>query len=480
MHARIIVDAMLAVLIAAVLMVAIAVAPAWGAEITNEIVFSESTCAVVTPLGADEVRVCNDGTRLRVQEGSAGSLRALLEAETAEALAADPVDCAATQFATTIAANGDLTCAALTDADIPDTITVDQATLALTGDSATAFFSAGAIEAARGGTGLDTSASTGVPRVTAGTWSADAGVSHLAASTSAALRGVLSDESGTGAAIFGGSPTDDGVLVGDGTTWATAALTTCTGANKAVTYNASTNAWGCNTISTATPAGSAGDLQMNDGASGLAASGLNYATNVLELRNGTTAQTSRLYETRTDASNYSRLSTGYSSGNSRFEITAEAAGTGTARNLALVAGSGSVSVNTGGTVTAGNANESLQFAGSQWNFTTGGTQKLTLTSSELRANNTGFFKILITQGVSATTPVFIPSRIDSNTGYGSDGTNALVLIAGGTTAVKADADATAGNTRLLVYDVTAGSLRRVSIAGNDTCGSGFRCLRIPN
>lgn len=74
---------------------------------------------------------------------------------------------------------------------------------ALTGDSATAFFSAGQLEPARGGTGDDTSASTGVPRITAGNWTYDAGISHLAASTSADLRGVLSDETGTGAAMFG-------------------------------------------------------------------------------------------------------------------------------------------------------------------------------------------------------------------------------------------------------------------------------------
>lgn len=42
---------------------------------------------------------------------------------------------------------------------------------ALAGDTATAFFDAGTIEAARGGTGLDTSGSTGVSRVDAGTWS---------------------------------------------------------------------------------------------------------------------------------------------------------------------------------------------------------------------------------------------------------------------------------------------------------------------
>jgi len=41
---------------------------------------------------------------------------------------------------------------------------------AATGDSATSFFDAGQIEAARGGTGIDSSSSTGIPFVAAGTW----------------------------------------------------------------------------------------------------------------------------------------------------------------------------------------------------------------------------------------------------------------------------------------------------------------------
>lgn len=44
-------------------------------------------------------------------------------AATATALAANPADCAANQFATTIAASGALTCAAIVDNDVPDTIT---------------------------------------------------------------------------------------------------------------------------------------------------------------------------------------------------------------------------------------------------------------------------------------------------------------------------------------------------------------------
>jgi hypothetical protein len=44
-------------------------------------------------------------------------------------------------------------------------------------------------------------------------------------------------------------------MVGNGTTWQSKALTTCTGTGKAVTYDASANAFGCNTISAgATPA----------------------------------------------------------------------------------------------------------------------------------------------------------------------------------------------------------------------------------
>jgi excisionase family DNA binding protein len=51
-------------------------------------------------------------------------------ADTATALAANPSDCSANQFATTIAANGNLSCAPLTDADVPNTITIDLAATA--------------------------------------------------------------------------------------------------------------------------------------------------------------------------------------------------------------------------------------------------------------------------------------------------------------------------------------------------------------
>ena len=63
------------------------------------------------------------------------------------------------------------------------------------------------VTAAKGGTGIDTSASTGVPRISSGTWTANAGLSHLASSTSADLAGVVSDETGSGPLVFRASPT---------------------------------------------------------------------------------------------------------------------------------------------------------------------------------------------------------------------------------------------------------------------------------
>ena len=58
-------------------------------------------------------------------------------AATASALASNPSDCASNQFANTIAANGNLSCAAIADADVPDTITASNY-LPLSGGTMTA------------------------------------------------------------------------------------------------------------------------------------------------------------------------------------------------------------------------------------------------------------------------------------------------------------------------------------------------------
>ncbi len=97
--------------------------------------------------------------------------------------------------------------------------------------------------AAKGGTGQDSSASSGVPEVSAGTWSFGASIGDLAASTSAALRGVLSDETGTGAAVFAdgniGTATGTVPMAGDvtGTTGASVVGDNTHGHSNTWTYD---------------------------------------------------------------------------------------------------------------------------------------------------------------------------------------------------------------------------------------------------
>jgi len=50
----------------------------------------------------------------------------------------------------------------------------------------------------------------------------------------------------------------------------------------------------------------------------------------------------------------------------------------------------------------------------------------------------------------------------------------------GNTVLQVDTSGTAGDTRLLLWDVSAGSLVRVTRGAADSAGSGFRVLRIPN
>lgn len=59
------------------------------------------------------------------------------------------------------------------------------------------------------------------------------------------------------------------------------------------------------------------------------------AAGVLALQAGTTQQEFRVYETYTDASNYSRVSLAYDSGDNALELITEAAGTGTRRDVRL-------------------------------------------------------------------------------------------------------------------------------------------------
>lgn len=107
---------------------------------------------------------------------------------------------------------------AVTDAQVPNTITIDQATLALTGDSATSFFSTGEIEDARLPSGLTRDAEaaatyaplaspalTGSPTVP----TASAGTSNTVAASTAYVDRAVS--------LGGGSGTWDGTPIANGT-----------------------------------------------------------------------------------------------------------------------------------------------------------------------------------------------------------------------------------------------------------------------
>lgn len=59
---------------------------------------------------------------------------------------------------------------------------------------------------------------------------------------------------------------------------------------------------------------------------------------------------------------------------------------------------------------------------------------------------------------------------------GSSGSTAQTLV----DAMQLDGNTTAGETPMLLLDITAGTLKRVSIGASDSGGTGFKVLRVPN
>lgn len=69
---------------------------------------------------------------------------------------------------------------------------------------------------------------------------------------------------------------------------------------------------------------------------------------------------------------------------------------------------------------------------------------------------------------------------DLDTGLYRVTTNTLGIATNATEVGRFDASATAGNTRFMLYDVDNATLERVTVDAADSCGTGFKCLRIPN
>lgn len=126
---------------------------------------------------------------------------------TASALAADPSDCAANQFANAIAANGNLTCGAIGDADVPNDITI---TLAAT---ATALAANGA-NCGAGNSPLGVDASGAVESCfDVWTEAENTAASYISGSSPSITTPTLTLQDGNGAA-----PTTDGQIKYDRTT----------------------------------------------------------------------------------------------------------------------------------------------------------------------------------------------------------------------------------------------------------------------
>jgi len=158
-------------------------------------------------------------------------------AATATALASDPADCLAGQYATTIDASGNLICAQVAYSQVSGTPSL--AAVALSGSASD--LGSGTLAADRGGAG-DVSGilkANGSGAVSA----AAAGTDYLApAAIGTTVQGWDADLD----AIAGLAKTDDSVMVADGTTWELKALPSCSnGTTDKLLYNATTNTFSC-------------------------------------------------------------------------------------------------------------------------------------------------------------------------------------------------------------------------------------------
>jgi hypothetical protein len=88
--------------------------------------------------------------------------------------------------------------------------------------------------------------------------------------------------------------------------------------------------------------------------------------------------------------------------------------------------------------------------------------------------------LLLNTPASNTVPTICPDGAGPATGLGGDANTSLSGIVNSTEIWRADLDATAGNTRFMLYDVDSDTLKRVSVGAADSGGAGYKVLRIPN
>jgi hypothetical protein len=179
------------------------------------------------------------------------------------------------------------------------------------------------------------------------------------------------------------------------------------------------------------------------------------AANTLAQRNGTSAQTSRTYNTFTDASNYERAKIGWNT--NVLEIGSEAAGTGTLRNINIVGGN--VGINTA------SASAKLDVVGdievnSNVNLNSEATTLATTTKTQIASFAVASFrsaKLIVQAYDSVTGEVHISELLVAHNGTTASSTEYGVVFTGANPLAVYDVDISSGNVRLLAQRTSANS-----------------------
>jgi hypothetical protein len=218
--------------------------------------------------------------------------------------------------------------------------------------------------------------------------------------------------------------------------------------------------------------------------------------NILAQRNFTNPQTFRIYNTYTDASNYERASLKWDS--NLFKIGTESLGTGTARDVELIVGGTTYAkINSGGKSVLGGSDIPADCAHRIIGNVTphGGVLEIRNTNNNVGSVRIG--QMPDSSGLYLTSNIYAAAEsvhdYSSRWGMKIIGTNAatgtntnlkfLAKPSGTSTyeeSIEIDWTTTAGETRLLLYDVDTGTLQRVSVGAADSGGTGYKVLRIPN
>jgi hypothetical protein len=178
------------------------------------------------------------------------------------------------------------------------------------------------------------------------------------------------------------------------------------------------------------------------------------ASNTLAQRNGTNAQTSRIYGTYTDASNYERAKIGWNT--NVLEIGTENAGTGTLRNINLIGGNVGIGVTpTAKLDVAGDIRVNSSVTLSSEAITLATVTKTQVASFAVASFRSG--KLVVQAYNSVTGEVQISELLVAHNGTTASATEYGVVFTGSLSFVTYDVDILSGNVRLMVTNTTANS-----------------------